>query len=328
MEHTQEIKISFVVPIYGVEKYLHKCVDSLLRQDYDGYEIILVDDGGKDGCPAICDEYAAHYDNIRIIHRENGGLSAARNSGIEVTRGEYICFVDSDDYWEENVLGGLIAQIERDNLDVLRFDYRNMNEQYEEIHPNKNPKKYLDYSTLVTSGEEFLNSRLGFACYAWQFIVKKCLLLNDDCLFTEGIYFEDTDWTPRMLMRAKRVASTNKVVYNYLLRMGSITNAVSNEKKQKVLEDKIQLLKGFQKQRLMVQDDSWYRWQIAAGTMSVLSSIGKDFYEERKKYLQQIKEHKVFPLSGYRATRNMRIKIALANLSPMLYCMIYKWFLR
>lgn len=333
MEHPQETKLSFIVPIYGVEKYLRKCVDSLLHQDYDNYEIILVDDGSPDGCSAICDEYAAKYDIIRVIHRKNGGLSAARNSGIEVAHGEYICFVDSDDYWEENVLGEMMAQIERDNLDVLRFDYRNVNEQYVEIHPNRNPKKYADYTHTVTNGEFFLNERLGFACYAWQFILKRNMLSNSKgdgnrCLFTEGIYFEDTDWTPRMLVLAKRVANTDTMVYNYLWRVGSITQAVDMEKKRKVLDDKIKLLSGFTEQRKMVQDDKWFRWQMAAGTISVLSIICKDFYDERTKYIRQVKDYNVFPLSGYRATRSMRIKIALANMSPMLYCMIIKWILR
>lgn len=340
------VKCSFIVPIYNVEKYLRKCVDSLLAQDYEDYEIILVDDGSTDGSGQLADEIASDVRCnmedvrcIRVIHQENKGLSGARNTGVAAAKGEYVCFVDSDDYWEENVLGGLMAQIERDNLDVLRFDYRNVNENGEEIQPNKNPRKYADYSSNVCDGERFLNERLGFACYVPMFIVKRERLGEETgyrkqgtgtekCLFKEGVYFEDTDWTPRMLMRAKRVASTAMVVYNYLLRVGSITNAVSKEKKRKVLEDKIKLLTGFQEQRKMVRDDRWYQWQIAAGAMSVLNIIAKDFYDERKKYIQQIKDKNVFPLSTYRSTKNMQIKIAVANMSPMLYCMISKWILK
>ena len=100
------IKLSFIVPIYNVEQYLRKCVDSLLAQDVPSseYEVILVDDGSPDACPQICDEYAAACEDIRVIHRENGGLSAARNSGIEIAKGKYVCFVDSDDYWEPSFL--------------------------------------------------------------------------------------------------------------------------------------------------------------------------------------------------------------------------------
>ena len=169
------IKLSIIVPIYGVEQYLCKCVDSLLAQDLPAsdYEIILVDDESPDACPQICDEYAKEHANIRVIHQTNAGLSAARNAGLKVAKGEYVCFVDSDDYWEENVLGGLMEQVERDNLDVLRFDYKNVNEQYEEFHPNKDPKRDVDLSESVVDGETFLNERLGPGCYACQFILSR-----------------------------------------------------------------------------------------------------------------------------------------------------------
>ena len=189
------IKLSIIVPVYNVEQYLHKCVDSLLAQDIPltDYEIILVDDGSPDECPQICDEYAATYDNIRVVHRENGGLSAARNSGIEVAHGEYVMFVDSDDYIEPNVLSGLIEQVERDNLDVLRYRLQYVNPQYEVYNPYKSdPFKGNDYSKKTTDGITFLNMRMNTACYAWAFVFKRELI--DGCIFTPGIYFEDTDW--------------------------------------------------------------------------------------------------------------------------------------
>ena len=228
-------KLSFIVPVYNVAPYLNKCVDSLLAQDYSDYEIILVDDGSTDGSDAICDEYASpSFVNsltrsvvIKVIHQENGGLSAARNEGLKVAQGEYVCFVDSDDYWEENVLGGLIEKIEQERLDVLRFDYQNVNEQYEIYAPNKYPHQ-VDTSSEVISGEVYLNNRMGYECYAVMFIIRRMLLVDDSCIangcfFTEGIYFEDTEWTPRMMVRAQRVNATPTVVYNYLTRTGSIT---------------------------------------------------------------------------------------------------------
>lgn len=327
------IKLSLIVPIYNVENYLRKCVDSLLHQDYEDYEIILVDDGSTDGSGLLADQLASRLSplasspTIQVIHQENRGLSGARNTGIEAAQGEYICFVDSDDYWEPNVLGELMEQIERDNLDVLRFQYRYVNEKDEEILPYKSTKKYTDYSIEVTNGENFLNNRLGLACYAWQFILKRELLIcnngaskGNSCMFTEGIYFEDTDWTPRMLMRVKRVASIDTMVYNYLWRVGSISKAVDMDKKRKVLEDKIKLLYGFMEQRKMIQDDSWYQWQVAVGTLSILGIIAEDFYAERKKYIREIQKIGVFPLSSYRLSRNFFIKNLVANFSPNLYC--------
>ena len=332
------MKLSIIVPIYGVEQYLRKCVDSLLNQDIPSseYEIILVDDGSLDGCPAICDQYAAEHDNIRVIHRENGGLSAARNSGIEVAQGEYIMFVDSDDYIEPNVLGGLMAQVERDNLDVLRYDFRNVNDKYEEFHPNKDPKRDVDYSESVVDGVTFLNERLGPMCYAVMFVIKRNLIISDqksafsnqlkekgNCLFIEGIYFEDTDWTPRMLVKAKRVASTSKIVYNYLWRNGSITLPTEPAKRKKVLEDKIRLIRGFQEQSKFVKDPIWFTWMTSSTAMGVLGMLAKMTSVERKPYLQELKSLNIFPLLTKKEKMlSHKIKTIMANISPSLYCFI------
>ena len=309
------IKLSIIVPIYGVEQYLRKCVDSLLNQDIDNYEIILVDDGSPDACPQICDEYAAAHEYIRVIHRENGGLSAARNSGIEIAQGDYLMFVDSDDYIEPNVLKGLLAQVERDNLDVLRYRLQYVNPQYEVYNPYKSdPFKGNDYSEVPTDGVSFLNSRMSTACYAWAFVLKRELL--DGCIFTPGIYFEDTDWTPRMLARAKRVASTETVVYNYLQREGSITNAVNKNKQKKVLEDKIHLIATLQQQAIDLRKSGrynrWYRDMISDNVVSIIGMLSVEFYAERDAYLAQLKQLQIYPI------QSKSLKARLINISPRL----------
>ena len=312
-------KLSIIVPIYGVEQYLCKCVDSLLLQDLPSseYEIILVDDGSPDACPAICDEYAASHNNIRVVHRKNGGLSAARNSGIEVAQGEYIMFVDSDDYLEPNVLKGLIAQMERDNLDVLRYRLQYVNPQYEVYNPYKSDSfKGNDYTDVPTDGVSFLNLRMSTACYAWAFILKREVL--DGCLFTPGIYFEDTDWTPRMLCKARHVASTNTVVYNYLQREGSITNAVNRSKQKKVLDDKMHLIATLQQQAVDLRKSGrynrWYRDMISDLVVSITGMLSVDFYEEKDAYLTQLQQLNVFPIQP------QSFKARLINLSPK--CMV------
>ena len=364
------IKLSIIVPIYGVEQYLRKCVDSLLAQDLPAsdYEIILVDDESPDSCPQICDEYAAAHENIRVIHRENGGLSAARNSGMEIAQGEYLMFVDSDDYIEPNVLFGLMAQVERDNLDVLRYRLQyvrvrseRMSElvderEYEVYNPYKSdPFKDNDYSEEVTDGVTFLNTRMSTACYAWAFIIKRDLIYSDQtlaisnqnienntshvkhhtsnilhntfenksCLFTEKIYFEDTDWTPRMLVRAKRVASTNTIVYNYLQREGSITKAVNRSKQQKVLDDKMRLIGEMQRQSKELQEkgfnNTWFSRMIADTVISVIGILSMDFYAERKTYLKQLNRMNIYPI------RYKSLKARLINLSPRLAVELLHW---
>ena len=319
------VKLSIIVPVYNVAPFLRKCVDSLLAQDYDDYEIILVDDGSTDESGVICDEYASlSFVNsltrtvvIKVIHQVNAGLSAARNSGILAARGEYLCFVDSDDYWEPNVLGGLMAQIERDNLDVLRFKYQHVRlkheGQYEVFNPYKqSPYRDDDYSAEVTDGVSYLNTRMGTACYAVMFIIRRELL--DSCLFTEGIYFEDTDWTPRMLAKAQRVASTDTIVYNYLVRQGSITKAIDRKKQQKVLDDKMRLIGEMQRQAKELteqgKDSRWYQRMIADTVISIINILSTTFYAERKLYLERLRELRVIPISS------RGLKTRLINFSP------------
>ena len=314
MESTK-VKLSFIVPIYNVEKYLCKCVDSLLAQDYDDYEIILVDDGSPDKCPDICDQYAAEHDNVRVVHRTNGGLSDARNSGIAIANGEYICFIDSDDYWEPNVLGGLMKQMKCENLDVLRFKYQNVNERYEVFNPYKRDARLEnDYSTTVVDGVSFLNQCMNTGCYVNMFILRRLLLR--DCLFTPGLYFEDTDWTPRMLCKAKRVASTDIIVYNYLIRRGSISNAVDYKEKKKVINDKIYLIKSLQKQVLDLKqngkDTTWFSRMIADIVISVIGMLSVDFYNERQIYLDELAQLDVYPIDS------TLYKAKLINFSPKL----------
>lgn len=354
------IKLSIIVPIYGVDQYLRKCVDSLLAQDLplSEYEIILVDDESPDTCPHICDEYATTCKNIRVVHRKNGGLSAARNSGIEIAQGEYLMFVDSDDYIETNVLSNLIAQVERDNLDVLRYRLQyvrvrseRMSElvderEYEVYNPYKSdPFKDNDYSEEVTDGVTFLNTRMSTACYAWAFIIKRDLIYSDQtsaisnqnienntshvkhhtsnilhntfenksCLFTEKIYFEDTDWTPRMLVRAQRVASTNTVVYNYLQREGSITKAVNRSKQQKVLDDKMRLIGEMQRQAKELErkglSNVWFERMIADTVISIVGMLSVTFYSEKDSYLNRLKELDIYPI------QSRKWKARLINLS-------------
>lgn len=317
---TMELKLSVVVPIYNVERYIRKCVDSLLQQDLscDAYEIILVDDGSPDHCGEICDEYANSYSNVKVIHQMNGGLSAARNSGIEEAKGKFVQFVDSDDYLEPNVLKLLVEKMEADNLDILRFNYQNVNERYEVFEPNKVSKPFVDYRDEPCDGMTFLSDRLGFGCYAWQFVILRKLL--NDCRFKEGIYFEDTEWTPRLLRHAIKVTSTDLMVYNYLIREGSITKSVVEKKKRKVLDDKLLLIKSMQQQEEGVGDKRWFKGIISQTVLSVFGYVCENYYSEKDRYIKDLKIAKVFPLSSFHSTKAAKRKLQLANISPRLLC--------
>ena len=319
------MKLSIIVPVYNVEAFLEKCVDSLLDQDLsrEDYEIILVDDGSTDGSGALCDTLAAGHGNVRVIHQLNRGLSGARNAGIAVATGQFVLFVDSDDFLEPNVFGELVKQGEDRNLDILRFNYQNVNEAGEVFEPNKYAKPFVDFSDEVCDGVTFLNERLGYACYACQFMVKASLLKKEGNGFKEGIYYEDVEWTPRILLQAGRAASTGKIVYNYLYRTGSIARNTDTEKKRKAIRDKMTILEGFEVLRKQVRDGRWFRGMTAQVVLSVLDLVGRYFYPDRKAYLKALKEQVSFPLSTYHATKSAKRKIWLANVSPFLVCRLY-----
>ena len=312
------MKLSIIVPIYNVAPYLRKCVDSLLAQDYTDYEIILVDDGSTDNSGAIADEVVSeaigNRPMLRVIHQTNAGLSAARNAGLAIAQGEYIMYVDSDDYLQPNVLGALMDQVERDQLDVLRFRYQNVRESGEVFAPYKDMTNYNNYSSAPTNGLTFLNERMGTQCYAVQFILRRELALQEQ--FTPGIYFEDTDWTPRMLLRAERVASTDLVVYNYLWREGSITKQKSISKIKKKIKDKSYILSKYIDYSLSLnrENNTWYRTMISKLTISILVALSGDLYSDKDFYIRTLIKSQIFPLSYHHLSFHELAMICVINL--------------
>ena len=328
------MKLSIIVPIYNVAPYLRKCVDSLLAQDISDYEIILVDDGSTDDSGVIADEISNTFRlsplasrlQLRVIHQSNAGLSAARNTGIATAQGEYIMFVDSDDYLQPNVLGTLMEQVGRDNLDVLRFDYQNVRQteagEYEVFHPNKYPHQ-VDTCHEVVDGETYLDGRMGYACYACQFVINRELTGT----FTPGIHYEDTEWLPRMMLAAKRINGTPIVVYNYLVRQGSITQAQGNkEKLRKNVNDFLFVIESLSKQMIKHPSCQWLRRMISSMAVGVLTRVAMSFYDERKEYIRCLQELNVFPMVIADQGKTYARRAWIINmLGARVYCWLMKW---
>lgn len=213
--------IDVIVPVYDVEKYLPKCVESLLAQEFDDYTVTLVDDGSPDGCPAICDEYAARYPGrVRVIHKENGGLSDARNAGVRASDGEYICFVDSDDHVAENHLSSLYAALADTGADMAvspasrEYPLSDGGFRYE-------TPPVLD-AALLTRGQALceLCYEAHFAGYAVGKLMRRELAAAHP--FPPGRYYEDSFTVYRLVMDCETVAYTPRASYFYLQRSGSI----------------------------------------------------------------------------------------------------------
>ena len=217
--------ISVIVPIYKVEKYLCECVDSIINQTYKKLEIILVDDGSPDGCGEICDKYAEQDERISVIHKKNGGLSDARNAGIKQCKGEYIVFVDSDDYMTFNGIELLVNSIISNDADIVVGGVK----KFEDSTKNIIWKTSLDSPEIVQNSKEAIIDVLENGCASWARIYKSSLYKN--ILFPVGEINEDEAIVIDLLKNSKKIVKINDLVYCYRYRSESITSTNWTAKK-------------------------------------------------------------------------------------------------
>lgn len=216
-------KISVIIPVYKVEKYLRKCVDSVLAQTYTNLEIILVDDGSPDRCGEICDEYARIDSRIKVIHKENGGLSDARNAGIEAATGEYIAFVDSDDYISPYMYEKLYNAIIKADADMSICNFLYVDESGNEIYNNSNPP----IKDELTNGIDVLSKKI-IEEKSWYWIVTVTKLykksLFEKLRFPINKYHEDEFVFHKILLLCNKIACIPDILYYYVQRSNSIMN--------------------------------------------------------------------------------------------------------
>lgn len=220
--------ISIIIPAYNVEAYLEDTLQSVLQQTYTDIEVILVDDGSTDRTGGICDEYALQDKRIRVIHKENGGLSDARNAGIKIATGEYIHFLDGDDmYLSANAIERLITLLctQSKKPDLLLFRCTDIYNQSKILRP-----EYDEDWISAHSGEEvffYLIQHDKFqmsACFLWA---RRELILQHKLYFETGLLSEDVDWSLRLWKHTHYVLASNLPIYGYLHRQGSITTTYS-----------------------------------------------------------------------------------------------------
>lgn len=219
--------ISVIVPIYKVEKYLAQCVDSILAQTHKDLEIILVDDGSPDGCGAMCDEYAKRDSRVRVIHKENGGLSDARNAGLAACNGDYIGFVDSDDYIAPDMYETLAAFAEKEDLDVAMCGVTDVWSDREDGTGIFAPRILTDTDALIH--EIFVNPMRGNSVAVWDRIYKSSLF--KDVRFEKGRYVEDVYYVLPWIERTRRFGRLCDRKYFYRHREDSITDVRAQGKK-------------------------------------------------------------------------------------------------
>ena len=226
---------SIIVPIYNVERYLEQCIESVLAQDYQNYELILVDDGSPDNSIDICVKYAKQYSNIVFIHKINGGVSDARNAGIQIARGEYLMFLDSDDYWEgTTILSDLQKIIIENNPDTI-FNYMSS------VYPEKIVNHYINRDKLIGSFREDFQGLYQDGIYLgfpFTKTIKRELILKNQLFFIKGRTFEDVIWSFSLVKHIKDYAIYRNCFYMYRReRKGSITSVVTAKNQESLFQN-------------------------------------------------------------------------------------------
>ena len=218
------VKISVVLPVYNVANYLRKCLDSLVNQTFKDFEVICVNDGSTDLSLGILEGYALSDSRFKIISQENKGLSGARNTGIQHVRGEYVLFVDSDDWLEENALEELYNHVNGFDSDITMFKFRYYNEDTKEFSENQNSKLEIIPESLTTSNfnyNDVLDILFKISHAPFNKLYKKSFL--DKCSFPEGLIYEDLYFFYTVFLNAKKTSVVKEILYNYRIRDDSIS---------------------------------------------------------------------------------------------------------
>lgn len=230
------ITFSIIMPVYNSEKFLAKAIDSVLAQSYTNFELILIDDGSKDGSPQICDEYEAKDSRVRVIHKENGGICKGRNLGISIAKGEYIGFMDNDDIVESDMLQECYNLIKEHNADWVKFGKREIM-LFEEKEIGC---KETDFSYKVYDSEALKKSLLklrnqGAMTFVWDSFINREKLINSGLQFDERFPLgnEDIDFCEQLSLICETFVITDKIFYNHYTRFGiSASTKYSEEKLQ------------------------------------------------------------------------------------------------
>ncbi len=312
-------KFSIVVPVYNVEQYLDTCVQSVLSQTYTGYELILVDDGSSDRCGSMCDEYAANNEFVKVVHKRNGGLSSARNAGLDIANGEYVIFLDSDDFWDDDhALENIQKNLRETEADILLFPAKRY---YGEEQPctytvNMEVDRAQIMNPDINAAITYLIENNIYRAAAWNKVIRRSIIEANGMRFKEGYLSEDMDWCGDLLLYVKRFDWYGVPFYAYRQsRAGSITQ----QKSEKLVADKLYMCEKGYRQAMCLTDEN-KRKQLAsyyAYEYSVLLGVSAGVKD--RKLLKEMKDirmllkfntsnkvknvNRLMNLTGYEITR-------------------------
>lgn len=323
------MKISIIIPVYNVERYLEKCLDSVINgiENKSNIEVLLIDDGSTDNSRNIVDKYSNEYSYVKAYHKENGGLSDARNYGLLIAEGDYIIFIDSDDEVNSELFKSVIKKIENSNCEILLWDAVLIDENGKIISSDFNNyfvHKELKCNTIY-SGIEFIDLQLqaqkDFVTTVWLGAYKKSFLYDNQLLFEKGLLHEDEMWSIKVFINAEKIEYIGEKIYLYRQRNNSIMNK-KNRDYNKNLKDIIYIYSTLY---------SYINWKIYNKKIKneinsnisrrYLHAIGKfDGY----KYKEELKKINYIQLIKNSSRMIDKIRGVVLKISPYIYCKISK----
>ena len=308
--------ISIIIPIYKVEDYLDRCMQSVLRQSYTNLEIIIVDDGSPDNCPAMCESYQKKDARIKVIHKENGGLSDARNAGIDIAQGQYIAFIDSDDWVSENYIQIMHQKMKEYQCDISIID------TVESDGTRQSEKSYNAgrVSDKVYSAEEAMQvifSQREFNTSAWGKLYKRELFLNKR--FTKGILYEDLDLIYQLFEMAEKICFSDDAKYYYFQRKDSIAHGSFDRKHMVLLDISQKILEYTDQKHPAIHDAAVARYVFS--NLLILSKIiqDKNYIEEQRTIRKDILQLGKQVYYNPDIERNQKIKVRILTLGLGIY---------
>ena len=306
--------ITVVVPVYKVEKYIDRCVNSIIDQTYKNLEIILVDDGSPDKCGKICDDYAKKDDRIVVIHKENGGLSDARNAGIHAANGKYITFIDSDDYIKNDYVEFLYNLIIENDVMISICSHTVIYDTGLKIEKETGEFSVLDTKTAIK--RILYDDNIDISAWAKMYDIK----LFDDIEYPKGRLFEDSAVTCRILSKCEKVAIGSKSKYFYMIRSDSITNAKFNKKKMDLITSTEEMGQYILEKYPDLQDAVNRRVMYAyLSTLSQLANSNEKHLKEQNEMMDYIKENRRKVLKDKNIPKRDRLALEVTRFGFNIY---------
>lgn len=317
-------KISVIIPIYNSEYYLKKCIESVINQTYKNLEIILVNDGSTDKSSYICNEYMMKDDRIKVINKENGGVSDSRNYGISASTGEYIAFLDSDDWIDSNLYNVLYNLIIKNNSDISVCNFKRVNNEEEKLKFSSNEFIYNNIEAI----EEIYGERyIQFIGVVWNKLYKRELF--SELRFPKGRIHEDEYISPLLMFKAKKIVYTDRELIYYRKTLNSIMNTKFNVKRLDYLYVLRERNKFFKENNL----SELYQKGINSEVEKIIESyfyVQESDIKNKKEVMQQIYKYFIYieKSINIKLESNIKRKAKLFKCSPLIYRILLPIFLK